>query len=173
MNESGKAASISAEAVPLRPWERRAAKAIQILQRSSRAIGPILTERGAPTKTLLELDLARIDTELNHSVYFLYCANRIKIGYTRGDVDERISKIEGTIPLHIWIVKVIPGGRITEFKIHHRFAACKIEGWREWFSLSDELRSYINEGPADRARFAGAERSYREWLKTEMEAANA
>lgn len=116
-----------------------------------------------PTKrmTPLEYDLAREETDIDHTVYFLYAAGRIKIGYTAGDPDKRESVVGNHCPLPVSTVKIMPGGAVTEFRVHHQFRSDRLHS--EWFALSPELESFIQDD-----RLKEAELAYLRWLKEEL-----
>jgi hypothetical protein len=122
----------------------------------------------APGKYLtpLQRDLARVDDCLHHTVYFIYSAGRIKIGYTTAHVRFREDSIANGSPVHVWLVKAVPGGKITEFRFHHRFKDARTHG--EWFALTTELRAFIMEGNPLGLTLVDAETKYRVWLKSEL-----
>lgn len=101
-----------------------------------------------------------------HHVYFLYSCNLIKIGTSRDYVRRIVGDIAPYSAAPISILKVIPGGKILEGRLHSRFEAAHAQD--EWFDLSPELRTYLNEDERTSEALAGAEESYRDWLKEEL-----
>ena len=92
-------------------------------------------------------------------VYFLYSAGKIKIG-TAEDFYKRLGAIKGACSSEVYCVLLFPGGRVTERHYHKRFAQDRLHG--EWFALSPELRSFIEEND---------DYTEAEWCLAEAEAA--
>lgn len=76
-------------------------------------------------------------------IYFLRCncANGfIKIGMAR-DLIPRIETLRAASPYELRVVRVLPGGRELERKLHERFAHAAHRG--EWFRPTEDLLHYI------------------------------
>lgn len=81
------------------------------------------------------------DTPLPNSiVYFMYSANRIKIGFSTGLRGRHNGlKKAGAFPPVVLMIRA--GGEKLEREYHKRFAEDRLHG--EWFSLSPKLRSFL------------------------------
>lgn len=74
------------------------------------------------------------------SIYFLRRANEIKIGFA-SNAQIRLSQLQVSSPDPLELLGTIPGNREIERHLHWQFRASRIRG--EWFSLSDDLRQFI------------------------------
>jgi hypothetical protein len=74
------------------------------------------------------------------SVYFIYCAGFIKIGFAT-DLRLRLCGITGSNPHKATILWAAPGDREMERDYHKRFAADRRTG--EWFEFSPGLRAFL------------------------------
>lgn len=135
-------------------------KALQIAS----AARPVLRYRPV-RKTRAEEDAeyaAKVDTDKSHCVYFAYAAGRIKIGLTE-DPYLRGNSLSNGGPVPVTLLGIVMGGRITEFKYHHRFAKARLHG--EWFRLTPELREEITAIPDAATKLSLAEEDFRKWLR--------
>lgn len=73
-------------------------------------------------------------------VYFIYCAGRIKIGYS-SDVERRLSGIATGSPFRPIVLLTFEGSIEAEREVHAKFAEDRMH--LEWFRLSDPLRRYL------------------------------
>lgn len=165
-----KSAQRRSQAVPVYgpvepPWEKRAREARLAIRHHAELRGYKVYPVGV-RMTPLDHDLAREEDCPDHKVYFLYGAGRIKIGFTAGEPLRREDNLGNQSPVHLDLVKIIPGGKVTEFRMHHRFRTDRLYG--EWFRLSPALRSFIVSTPGSAARLEQVEDSYRRWLETEL-----
>lgn len=82
-------------------------------------------------------------------VYFIECAGRIKIGYSR-DVTHRIRELSTAAAHDLILLHTIPGNVEFERAIHRRLKTHRVRG--EWFHDSPDLRAEIAKivelGPA-------------------------
>jgi hypothetical protein len=83
-------------------------------------------------------DAGRARLEAAERVYYIQFADRVKIGTTR-DLKQRLAEL----PFDE-VLAVEPGGRDLEKLRHTQFAQARIYTNREWFVLTDELRSHCD-----------------------------
>jgi Meiotically up-regulated gene 113 len=78
------------------------------------------------------------------AVYFLYHPDKhlIKIGWTRRDIESRVSEHQSRSRGRLVLLKAIPGGRDLERRLHQRFADRRVKG-TEYFVPSRELESVL------------------------------
>jgi len=81
------------------------------------------------------------DPEAAGVVYFVYCAGRIKIGYT-AEIRNRMASMASNCPAPITLLLTIRGGLHDEAYYHEMFAADRVH--LEWFRLSYELRDFLD-----------------------------
>lgn len=79
-------------------------------------------------------------------IYFLAYVDVVKIGFTNS-LNSRISSIRMMSPVPLALLGAIPGDRHKEQEIHQRFAHLRRHG--EWFSLTDDLKRYLDRILAD------------------------
>lgn len=65
-------------------------------------------------------------------VYFIHApeVRRVKIGYST-DVEKRLIGLQTSSPCALRLIKIIPGGKDLEQRLHYRFRAHHVDG--EWF----------------------------------------
>jgi len=92
-------------------------------------------------------------------VYFIYCAGRIKIGFTT-NLRFRHEQFRNAFPFPPVVLLVMKGALPAERKLHAKFAAERLHG--EWFVLSDKLRRFLRRKccPIGRASLRKAEDQY-------------
>jgi hypothetical protein len=80
-------------------------------------------------------------------IYFIACpgANAVKIGTTTNRVYERLNQAQVNCPLELELLAAHDGGYVEEAALHLRFADQRIRG--EWFRLSEELTTHIQQLP--------------------------
>lgn len=79
-------------------------------------------------------------------VYFIYAEeiNRVKIGYTGDEsASYRVESIKTSSPIALRLIGTIQGDMKKEREFHRRFDQQRKH--REWFEVSGELLSFINE----------------------------
>ena len=75
-------------------------------------------------------------------IYFVVQQDKyVKIGFADKNPKERLRALQCGNPHPLKILKIIEGGFDLEKELHKRFRAARIK--KEWFNLTDELRSYI------------------------------
>lgn len=74
------------------------------------------------------------------TVYFVKAGNKIKIG-TSTDYASRIRTLQTGSPVQLELLGTVPGGRLEEQSIHHKFRQFRVSG--EWFRAEIELIEYI------------------------------
>lgn len=72
----------------------------------------------------------------------------IKIGYAR-NIDNRIKSLRTGCPYKLVLLGVMEGQRSDETKLHHKFAAARLQG--EWFDDCAEIRAFIADTTEQRA----------------------
>jgi hypothetical protein len=77
------------------------------------------------------------------SIYFIRASNskRVKIGFTEGDPQSRLSILQTGSPEPLVLIGSVPGTRQDECRLHERLRALNIGG--EWFEENKELMDYI------------------------------
>lgn len=78
-------------------------------------------------------------------VYVLWAegTSRFKVGYTKGDVDERAAQIMAMSPVPLRIVAERAGGRKAEMSLHHALRPFRCHG--EWFDLPEDAVWWLFE----------------------------
>lgn len=73
------------------------------------------------------------------TIYYLMCSEtgRMKIGYTRGDVQKRLKSLQTGSPTKLRVAAIHPGTPESERRLHEQFAEDRLHG--EWFDISPEL----------------------------------
>lgn len=77
-------------------------------------------------------------------IYFMLSEkmNAVKIGFTRGKIEDRLKKCQTWNPYNVDVLKIHKGTMIEERNLHKKFVKFKIKG--EWFKYSKELKDYID-----------------------------
>lgn len=111
--------------------------------------------------------IARLDDNLDHTVYFLYCAGHVKIGFTSLCFFSRNRDLANGTPIQTLHLFALSGGERTEYLLHKKFDAHRTIG--EWFRFHQDIREFIlehgNEHDANAVR--QAETDYRKWIESE------
>lgn len=78
-------------------------------------------------------------------IYFIEATavNRIKIGFARDDLGQRLRALQTGCPVELRSLGYELGGKELEAELHARFAHLRFAG--EWFDGAEELRAYIRE----------------------------
>lgn len=78
------------------------------------------------------------------SVYFIMSdkTREIKIGFTAGQADKRLSVLQTAHPYRLQLLATIPGSRDYEKSLHNRFSGHRLEG--EWFKPHPDLLAFIS-----------------------------
>lgn len=83
-------------------------------------------------------------TKKQRYIYFIESADKIKIGIA-DNVAWRMADIANMSPVPVRLLGFIEGDEAAERALHVRFAHLRRHG--EWFTASDELRTYIDNDP--------------------------
>jgi len=77
-------------------------------------------------------------------VYFIRSEknHEIKIGFTAGQVEKRLSSLQTAHPYKLQLWATIPGTTEYEKSLHERFASIRLEG--EWFKPHPDLVAFIS-----------------------------
>lgn len=151
--------------LPDSPRARREAKALAVVKKMRPAevepppFVPYVPPKPDQTYTLWGLPN---DTFLKvSSIYFMYSAGRIKIGFSAG-LRSRHNGLKKAGPYPPVVLLVIPGTEKDERKLHARFKEDRLHG--EWFALSPKIRSFLRTRLCDRglASFERAEAEFRD-----------
>jgi hypothetical protein len=101
---------------------------------------------GAPVKrcSACATNLKRAAKKLQGTVYFLEAEGfgRIKIGFTRENVERRAMQLQVGCPAPIKILRTLEGTMKDEKKLHRRFATQRVPH-TEWFVADEKLRSFV------------------------------
>ena len=73
-------------------------------------------------------------------VYFIRNGSYVKIGISENP-EQRLSALQGSSPIELELLCVVPGGRKLENKLHRQFKSLRGSG--EWFKAEQELMEYI------------------------------
>lgn len=65
------------------------------------------------------------------SIYAVLAGDFVKVGFTKGDVSERIAKLQTGCPLPLQLIATGPGGRYMERSLHDLLKRFRVHG--EWF----------------------------------------
>jgi len=78
-------------------------------------------------------------------IYFIKAGevNRVKIGFTRENVSERLSAIRGSSPVKLEVLGYFQGSTYKERKLHEKFKEYRYQG--EWFRIEGILAEYIKD----------------------------
>ena len=83
---------------------------------------------------------ADVEARTRGFVYFIDGGSRIKIGYTRF-VEKRLDALQRASPVHLTLVGLIPGNKVSEEYLHLKFIKIREHG--EWFCKTPELLHFI------------------------------
>ena len=77
------------------------------------------------------------------TIYFIEAVgcDRFKIGFTKGEVEDRRRVLQVCAPFPLRVVAAVPGFRSDETDLHHRFAPLRCCG--EWFRDGPDLRLFL------------------------------
>lgn len=77
-------------------------------------------------------------------VYFIEAVGtcKVKIGFTSGEVMDRLRQLQTGCPVPLALRAVIDGDQRTEGNLHRRFAHLKQDG--EWFEIGGDLARYMD-----------------------------
>lgn len=80
-------------------------------------------------------------------VYFMTARelNRVKIGCTTAGLRARLAACRSASPCDLHMEAQLPGDRVTERRLHKRFAAARIRG--EWFEITPEIEALMAANP--------------------------
>lgn len=67
----------------------------------------------------------------------------VKIGYTRGDVNDRLKALQTGSPVLLEVLLSIPGTMRDEQDLHVRFRRHRVHG--EWFRFGPEIAEFVLE----------------------------
>lgn len=81
------------------------------------------------------------DAEKRGVIYFIRADNAIKIGFTFGSAESRLSTLQVANPSLLHLAGWTTGTEADERALHRRFEHLRIRG--EWFRLDAELEHYI------------------------------
>lgn len=73
-------------------------------------------------------------------VYFIGCADRVKIGYSE-DPAKRLTKINADSPWPCELLGYVNADDFPESEVHQRFASVRLHS--EWFALTAEIRAFV------------------------------
>jgi excisionase family DNA binding protein len=77
-------------------------------------------------------------------VYVIGFAKHVKIGFTRGPIENRMASIQTSCPQKLRVYGSFSGSKDVEHQLHHHFAAYNTNG--EWFHRSGALAEWIGAG---------------------------
>ena len=99
-------------------------------------------------------------SNINHKrrlgmIYFIQNGKQgpIKIGYTKGDVEVRLSNLQSASPCKLYLLGTMVGDKAVESRLHKKFDVFNTAG--EWFKPDRILIDYIRDisGDLDQADF--------------------
>lgn len=74
------------------------------------------------------------------TIYFISDGEHLKIGYTKGSAQKRLTQLQTGNSRALQLVATMPGGMETESELHNHFSPYRLTG--EWFAIQQEsLRS--------------------------------
>lgn len=122
---------------------------------------PTAYEAPRPDPTYTFWKKANDTFPLGGIVYFIYCAGRIKIGYSDG-LRTRLKQIAACSPFPPVALLVVSGTVKLERQLHARFAEDRLHG--EWFALSPKMRRFFRSRlcPVGRASLKRSEVEFSE-----------
>lgn len=74
------------------------------------------------------------------TVYFLFSAGLIKIGYT-ADMPGRVAQLGNMSGSQTTLIAALPGNKVLEKSLHRAFKADRAHG--EWFRPSEDIRRFL------------------------------
>jgi hypothetical protein len=78
----------------------------------------------------------------NPVIYFARAADLgIKIGFSNGNIHQRLKELETYCPVQLELLGAIPGNREKEKCLHEKFKDHRIKG--EWFAIHEDILVYI------------------------------
>lgn len=77
-------------------------------------------------------------------VYFFTNGKNIKIGYTKGDIYNRLKQLNTGSDYQLYALGYITGTKATEKELHTKFANLRLRVNGEWFASDQSLIDYIN-----------------------------
>ena len=85
-----------------------------------------------------------IPVAIEGCVYFIRSekTHAIKIGFTAGQVEKRLSSLQTAHPYKLQLLATIPGTLEYEKSLHERFASFRLEG--EWFQPHPDILAFIS-----------------------------
>jgi len=128
-------------------------RARELMQAAAQMRGAVYGEP-PPRVPRVDLERKRQEKEMLHTVYFLYCCDRIKIG-SASHLPIRMEQLQNASPLALILVKALSGGKT-------------LEGGGEWFWLSPALREFILEDNCLAGKLKKAEEGYLNFLRDEL-----
>lgn len=112
--------------------------------------------RGRPTFTI---DLPPMPAGADFDgpkTYIVRCNEFVKIGYTSGNLHNRLRSLLSSTPFDYEIIAVLPYGQPLERRLHKRFA--EYHHRDEWFRLEGKLRRWIECGCTYKREVMGIEK---------------
>lgn len=76
-------------------------------------------------------------------IYFIRSGNLVKIGYTAGNPEVRLKKLQIGSPTKLTLAGTIEGDNVIERQLHWRFKSQHSHG--EWFFFEGALKRYITK----------------------------
>ncbi len=121
-------------------------------------ITPVDFEKLSANDDISEFDIERLDESLKlwgimpiasneGYVYFMRSekTHAIKIGFTAGKIQDRLSALQTAHPYKLQVLTVCRGNRNYEKILHERFVQFRLEG--EWFEPHPDLMAFISVLP--------------------------
>jgi hypothetical protein len=120
-------------------WAKRNAEDLQPRPKTERPKKPKKVNKAKAEAQIKFKSIGRAE-DVEKDVYFIVAGPTVKIGVS-SNICARIATLKTGICHPIEAVYVENGRRFSESSLHAKFDAHRMQG--EWFSLSDEIRSYI------------------------------
>ncbi len=89
-------------------------------------------------------------------IYFISNSQAIKIGYTEGNVNTRLSALQTGSHEKLRLAGVMIGGLEKEAELHRRFSGSRLVG--EWFSITNDLDEFILHNASDVGLYVSQEK---------------
>jgi len=127
--------------------EHATARALSLTEDGLAAIGATRCPLPVPRASRPESSLRDGPSWVHGSVYFIEAegADRVKIGFTGGDVDERRRQIQVGCPFTLVTLAFFAGTMRDESRLHARFGASRCASGNEWFLAGPALRTLIRD----------------------------
>lgn len=77
-------------------------------------------------------------------VYFISDLEKIKIGFTKQNVNKRLRQLNTGSPKQLYLLGYIEGDKNLEKYLHIKFDKYKVRNNGEWFIANQEIIEYIN-----------------------------